>query len=193
MNYVVDIETDRLVDPSTIWVIVAREVDTNKVHVFENPLEDKEKFIEFSKGISTWIGHNFLAFDAIWINHFFGSTTCNTSTVIDTLVVSRLLDFSREEGHSLEAYGVSYGTPKVKDVSFSSFNPLLVSRCIEDTKINLKLYKEQLKYICSNKWKKSIHLEHQMVLICNQLNSNGFHFNRNKAIELLSSIDRKST
>ena len=65
LRVVCDLEADSL-DPTVIWVLVAKEADTGNVHTFIRPDLDPDSFREFSKRVSVWIGHNFLGYD-LWI------------------------------------------------------------------------------------------------------------------------------
>lgn len=138
--------------------------------------------------VSTWIGHNFLGFDGPVLNRILGCGTVDLSRVIDTLVVSRLVDYSRLGGHSLEAWGDSLGYPKEIVDSFSSYNPKILKRCLGDLEINHKTYLKLLPYIASPKWAKALRIEHDMVLVCSDMTRNGFGFNVDKAKELCYSI-----
>lgn len=193
MKVVCDIETNRLFDPDQIWVIVCRDVSKpDEPIVFRHVTSDdneKKRFIEFAKGVETWIGHNFLSFDMVHINGLVEKDLILPINVVDTLVVSRLVEYSREGGHSLEQYGVEFGVPKVLHVDYSSYNLELEKRCTIDTYINHLLYKKLLKYISSTIWYKSILLEHQIVYLCNTLSSNGFRIDTKEARSLLSSIE----
>jgi DNA polymerase-1 len=170
---------------------VCRDVDTDEVHVFKKPtinLRERKRFIEFARQVRTWIGHNFLGFDAVHLNRLIQPDVVKLSSVVDTLVVSKLVDYSRPEGHSLEAYGNYFGIPKGTDVDFSKYSTTLTNYCINDTLINLKVYLKYLKYIRSPKWKKALRTEHDMSVFCESLHKNGFAFNVNKADKLLKRI-----
>lgn len=192
MKVICDIECDRLINPKHIWVIVCRDIDTDEVHVFRKPTanaKERERFISFAKQIKQWVGHNFLGFDAIHINRLLGSGVVELSSVVDTFVVSKLVDYSRPEGHSLEDYGVSLGVPKGTNIDFSKYSTSLKNYCINDTLITLKVYDIYKRYINSPKWKQALETEHKMSLLTNDLSSNGFSFNAVKARKLLKEVE----
>ena len=65
MRICIDIEANGLNNPDKIWVIVCKDIDTKKIHIFRNVHEEQEKqrFLDFSRQVKTWIGHNILGFD----------------------------------------------------------------------------------------------------------------------------------
>lgn len=137
---VCDIETNRLHDPDTIWVIVCRDIDDEtKIRAFLKPQENPEDFRQFASQVELWVGHNFIEYDKPNLERLLG-VHIPLHRVCDTLVASRLIDYARENKHSLEAYGEEFGIPKVLKVDYSTFNETLVDRCVIDTLINLKVY-----------------------------------------------------
>ena len=97
MKVVLDIEADGL-NPTKIWCIVAKDIKTNEVYTFEpDTLSD---FQNFSKNISVYIGHNLIGYD-LPVIHKLLNITVPLDRVVDTLVISRLLDSQRGK-HSLE-------------------------------------------------------------------------------------------
>lgn len=192
MKVCCDIETNRLRNPDIIWVIVCRDLDNpDNVFRFIEPQKDKShEFQSFADGVQLWVGHNFIDFDAPVISRLLEYTIPH-SRIVDTLVASRLLDYSREGGHSLEQYGEEFGIPKVLHVDYSYFNSAIVDRCTIDTSINLKVYNKLKDYIHSPVWREAMSLEHDMARICHQLHVNGFAFNLEEAKRLLTEIENK--
>lgn len=190
MIVVCDIEANRLYDPDKIWCIVCIDTDTGKEYSWnwEEHGPGYKDFKSFASGVSRWIGHNFLVYDAVVLRSILG-IDIDDSNIVDTLVCSKLLDYRREGGHSLEAWGNTFGIPKVEHLDYSSYSSKLLRRCTIDTKINLKLYLKLKEYIWSNKWKDAVTLEHQMQVICNKLERNGFSFNVSEAQKLLAEIE----
>lgn len=88
-----------------MWCIVARDLDTDEVYVFEHPQANPQPFIDFSKKVDQWIGHNFLQFDRPAILKRIPGVKIEPEDVLDTLVVSHLLNHNIDGGHSLEAWG----------------------------------------------------------------------------------------
>src|SRR5713226_921142 len=150
MRVVLDIECEGL-KPKSIWVIVCKdldyvklnEFDTGAYHIFRRVTDDPtvaREAREFLEQCTQIIGHNVLGYDipvlALLLNLDLASLA---SRALDTLVVSKLVDYSRK-GHSLEDYGAEYGIPKGECEDFSQYSLELEERCISDVDINERLY-----------------------------------------------------
>lgn len=180
MHVICDIETDALDNPKNIWVIVCRDLNSGEVSVFDLPQTNPEPFRAFARGVTKWYGHNFLQFDCIHLRVLLGVDIPWTN-VVDTLVVSRLLNYSIEGGHSLEAWGGRLGYPKSKFDDFSKWSPALRNRCIEDTLINKGLVDAFRPYLESPQWQRPLDIEHFTQSLGQVLHDNGFHFNYKQA------------
>lgn len=185
-NYIVDIETNSLNNPTKIHCIVFRNVDTSETFIFENVKKnqsDLKKFLE--ERVLRLIGHNIVSFDYPVLRSWFDDVM-DDFNVVDTLIISRLLNYNIKGGHSLEAWGNRLKIPKVgvdiKD--WSVYTPLMKERCIQDTLINLRLYEFQQKYLKDSRWDAAVKLEHELQFLCNNLTENGFPFDKQKAEEL---------
>lgn len=195
MFVVVDTETEQIVNPQKLWVIVCTEVETEKVHVFRNLHDpsgrmDRERFATFAQKVSGWIGHNIIGFDWDVLDRLAG-VSIPRDKVMDTLVISRLLNAGVPGGHSLEAIGERLGFPKDLFSDFSQWSPELEARCIQDTKVTLKFFKSIEQYLYSSQWKDSLRLEHEIAFICQEMKANGFHFNFKEAQKLYQEISAK--
>lgn len=138
--------------------------------------------------MSLWVGHNILAYDGIYINALIDRECIRLAACIDTLVVSRLVNYSNEGGHSLAEWGERLGFRKGNFSDFSKFSVEMLDYCIQDTLVTLKVYEELKKYIDSPLWKQALRLEHDVSIICTQMHNNGFHFNLDAAKELHTKI-----
>lgn len=187
MLVVCDIETEALHSPQTIWIIVCKEVDSGKVRIFRNPLKNPHKFKEYASQVTGWIGHNFISFDKPVIERLL-NVTINPFSVIDTLIVSRLLNNNIAGGHSLEAWGERLGAPKIKFNDFSALTEEMEEYCIQDVETNYQLFLKFKKYIYNKQWTEALRLEHDIAYVCMDMNKNGFYFDIHKAKELHSSI-----
>lgn len=209
MRCVIDIECDKLNNPEHIWVIVARvveQVDTRDLKslgndragsspaagttfIFRNVTEDekeKERFLRLAQRCEGWIGHNILGYDLPVLCNLIDNFKYLIDNVIDTLVLSKLINYSNPNGHSIEDYGIEFNYPKIKvDYSiFKSYSKELEEYCIRDVEINYLLYQKLAKDI----HKPSLDLEQKFQLVVNDLSSNGFFFNKTKAEELLKKV-----
>lgn len=106
MRIVLDIETNLAHDK--IHVVVTKNIDTGEVKLWKAA----DNLREYLKGVSLIVFHNGISFDAPVLNRLW-KTKIRLNQVYDTLIVSRLLDPSRENGHSLEAWGQTLGFHKI--------------------------------------------------------------------------------
>lgn len=189
MHVVADIETNGLLNPDKIWCIVCKDVDTGEVYTFKNVVDDEEerrRYLRFDANVTRYIGHNWLGFDYPVLSRLLGlpmGTAVERS--IDTLVISKLLDYSRPNGHSLEEYGKELGLEKKEFSNFSKYSEEMVDYCKRDVEVTHKIYLKYLKYIEDPLWSSSIKTEHSFQLVVNDLSSNGFYFNSTRASKLL--------
>ena len=87
MNVVLDIETDSL-DATKVHCIVAKDLSTSQVHVWDQ--DNLDKFKPWSDTVDNFIMHNGISFDAPTLNRLL-DTNIKLDQVIDTLVLSQLL------------------------------------------------------------------------------------------------------
>jgi len=182
---VFDIEADGL-HPNNVWCIVAKELD-GKIHTFDNTQIDEG--IKFLQEADTLIGHNIIGYDIPVLEKLYDvKFNCK---VEDTLVMSRLFNPVRENGHALKAWGWRVGMLKQEQPEdFDSYTPEMLEYCIQDVKLNEAVYKYLIKE--GNLFsQKSIDLEHQVASIIKDQEKTGFFFNTQKAMELLAELKTK--
>ena len=131
MKCILDIETDGLLDTlSKVHCIVAYDIDKQKPYIFIGD-ECVTKFPNFARGVSEFIMHNGMSFDAVALNR-----KCNASImpnkITDTLILSQLFNPVRDGGHSLEAWGERFKMPKGGVDSFAYYTPAMLDYCKQD-------------------------------------------------------------
>ena len=185
-----DIETESL-DPKHIWVICAEDVDTGEREEFLNVTsvpEERERFVRYCHNIDSFVFHNGLGFDVPVINKLLGNII-NPKKVIDTLVVSRLVDYTLDgAGHSLKAWGKRLGDFKIGFNDFSKLSQEMIDYCVQDVVVSVKLYNHFKKVLQDPEWQESLRCEHDIQLLCEDMTSNGFYFDEDQAEELLGQI-----
>ena len=169
------------------WCIVAIDED-NKEYIFKP--EQLKEGIEFLKSADTLIGHNIIGFDIPALQKLYNINLYDHCNIIDTLVLSHLFNPIREKGHSLKAWGEKLGYPKGDHSDFSKFSEEMLTYCIRDTEINVKVL-ELLKKESIGFSKDSVSLEHEVRrVVCNQI-ENGFAFDYKKASILLAELTQR--
>lgn len=194
MRIVLDIETNGLVNPDKIWLIVCKDIDTHEYHIFREVSDDtsiSQAFRKFIEQATLVVGHNALGFDVPVICRILGIDSVGlNSRVVDTLVVSKLVNYSRK-GHSIEDYGLEYGIPKGEFSDFSRFSHEMEVYCVRDVDITEAIYHSFDSILDDPDWQTSILAEHQFQLVANDLHANGFGFDRSAAEALLRRVDKE--
>ena len=184
MIVVLDIETDGF-NPSKIHCIVAKDVSTNTVYVWDS--SNMYGFKSWAKDIDKFIMHNGLSFDAPVLNRLLDAEIL-PGNIVDTLILSQLFNPIREKGHGLKAWGEKLNMLKGGEgVNFLKYNKAMLDYCKQDVEITHAVYKELLKE-SKGFTKESIDLEHDIRLIIDQQEKNGFAFDIRKAQELLAKL-----
>lgn len=187
MKVVIDIEANALKNPSKIWLIIAKDIDSGKYYTFK-PFEGEEvcrDFRDFWQRCSVVIGHNWVGYDWPVLRSLVGGL--DERHCIDTLIVSKLVDFSRK-GHSVEDYGEEFGLPKGVFSDFGRWSPEMEDYCRRDVDITERIYRKHERYINNPVRRRSIETEQSFQLVCNDLENNGFAFNTAKAQQLLDNV-----
>ncbi len=183
---------------------MTKDIDTGEVITWRNPTG----LNDYLSKVTQLIAHNGIGFDFRVLNNCW-KTRIGLKSVFDTLIVSRLLDPSRETGHSLEAWGNTLGFHKIdysavwqwmmdrKEAyageSFDSpIDSLLEHYCIRDVEVTAKLYHRLISDVAEKQFsQESIDLEHQVAAIIAQQERNGFKLDQIFATCLLTDIKSK--
>jgi len=196
MVLIIDVETNSLRNPTQIWVIVCKDVDTGELHVFREVTsneEEKRRFLQLV-GTATLIGHHILGYDVPVLESLLGYRRRGVSNYVDTFIISKLVDYSRPGGHSIEQYGKEFGLEKGKNHYldfFQKWSQPLEDYCVRDVEICHRIYMAFHRIITDNSWSKAIDLEHRFQLVVNNLHRNGFSFNTSNAQKLLSRVEKE--
>ena len=197
MDLVLDIETDSR--HSKIWLCYTHNSDTDEYVCHTKP----DTLIPLINKAERLIGHNLIGFDAPILNRVWG-TRIGLKKVRDTLIMSRLLNPSIENGHSLEAWGKRLKNNKVEysrlwhwwankpydkdstepyDTPWDNLNRFY---CKQDVAVTVQLYRyldEQLEG-----WGESVQLEHEVAAIIYKQERHGFKFDTTKGRVLLAQL-----
>ena len=129
-------------EADTIWCIVTKDIDTGEVHKYKNGVictTAIESGIEVLQLADELIGHNIIDYDLRLIKKLYPSFSPKC-LVLDTYILSSLLNPDRKGGHSLGQYGEELGIAKPVHEDWSKFSPEMLHRCTEDVHINHKVY-----------------------------------------------------
>jgi DNA polymerase I-like protein with 3'-5' exonuclease and polymerase domains len=176
-----DIETDDL-NATKIWCIVAKEVDGKSYRFTPDEIEDGIKLLEQA---DTLIGHNIIGFDLPVLEKLYNFKY--SGKVIDTLVMSRLYNPVRENGHSLKTWGYRLGVPKQEQPEFDNYTPVMLNYCEQDVILNEAVYKYLLDEGLGFS-KQSLDLEHRTASIMREQEQTGFCFDSKQAMTLLAEL-----
>ena len=149
MRLIIDIEANGLYDDkinkdgtvspaaTKIWCIVTKDIDTGEVRKYDPKfLHQGIRLLELANEL---ICHNCIDFDLRLIKKLYPQFKPK-ALILDTLILSQLLNPDRKGGHSLGQYGEELGHKKPEHEDWSQFSPEMLHRCTEDVEINHKVY-----------------------------------------------------
>ena len=139
-RYVWDIEADNLLKNVTkVWCHVFKDIDSKEV-IKLRPGE--KQWIEILSDAKLIVGHNILSYDFSVLEKLYGFKRRRDLVVHDTLIMSLVLNYNRFPGgrHSLENWGKLLGYPKIEFNDFSKFSEEMLTYCVGDVELNLRVY-----------------------------------------------------
>ena len=186
MDLVFDIETDGL-EATKVWCLVAQDAETKEVYKFTpDNLDEGYKFLTTATRL---IGHNIIGFDIPLVEKF-GGVDLSAIEVIDTLVLSRLFNPTRDGGHSLATWGYKLGYPKIEFEDYYNYSEEMLTYCVRDVELNTKVF-EELRKESKGFTLESISLEQDVAGIVKQQETDGFNFDMPLALGLLAELRQK--
>tara|TARA_B100001123_G_C15292586_1_gene1017962 strand:+ start:449 stop:2089 length:1641 start_codon:yes stop_codon:yes gene_type:complete len=180
---VVDIETDSL-DATKIHCIVAKHYYSNQERCWIG--DECKDFANWSKGISEFVMHNGISFDAPVLNRLTGSNI-KLNQIRDTLIESQLYNPIRDSGHSLEAWGQRLNFSKGDFNEFTEYSDKMLEYCKRDVELTKRLsvkLEEEGKIFSSQAYD----IERQIRSIIDKQQQNGFALNIKEAMLLRSEL-----
>ena len=183
MDLVFDIETDD-VKATKVHCIVAQNPESGEIFKFPpNKLEEGYQFLTTADRL---IGHNIIGFDIPMV-HKFSDVDLSDKEVIDTLVLSRLFNPTRDGGHGLESWGYKLGYPKIEFDDYQNYSTEMLDYCVRDVQLNTLVLSE-LRKESKGFSKESIDLEQDVAKIIKGQELNGFKFDMHSAQILLAEL-----
>lgn len=194
LTVLVDIETDGL--EYTKIHCIAMQI----LGVMHEPklFTDVGEFNDFcyDEGVmdgARWVAHNGCGFDFHVINDL-TDVTVDTKIAIDTLVLSKLVFYSKFGTHSLKELGQSLGVHKGDyEGGWEVYTPEMGEYCVQDVVVLEAIYNQFERVISNPKWAKSIEVEHRMAYICRDMQANGFDFDVSAAEATLDEVTADMT
>ena len=176
----IDIETDGL-NPTKIHLL-----GQLKDGVYTEHFQD----FDYEKGV-TYYAHGGIGFDYPVLNHLWGCGDSDSGTSLkDTLVLSRLANPSRDNGHSLDAWGSTLGYAKGDHSDWTQLSDEMRTYCKRDVELLSKVHK-RLQVELKGFSEESIELEHQVAHIVHQQVENGWLLDQGKVWDLLATLKEK--
>ena len=183
MDLVFDIETDD-VKATKVHCIVAQNPESGEIFKFPpNKLAEGYQFLTTADRL---IGHNIIGFDIPMV-HKFSDVDLSDKEVIDTLVLSRLFNPTRDGGHALESWGYKLGYPKIEFSDYENYSTEMLDYCVRDVQLNTLVLSE-LRKESKGFSKESIDLEQDVAKIIKGQELNGFKFDMHSAQILLAEL-----
>ena len=187
--YVFDIEANGL-QPTEIFCLVAMDTETGKV--YEYGPDKIDKGIELLQNADKLIGHNILGYDIPVIKNLKGVDLDDGSIkIVDTLVLSRLFNPTREGGHGLEGWGYRLRHRKIEYDNFEYYTPEMLKYCVQDVSLNYKVYRHLSRTESVGFGSQAIKLEHDVYRILNAQRDRGFKLDQQHAMGLLAELNEK--
>jgi DNA polymerase I-like protein with 3'-5' exonuclease and polymerase domains len=198
----IDIETNMA--HSVISLAVTQDIDTGETRKWKA----QTGLWEYLKDATLIVAHNLIGFDAVHLNRLW-KTKIGLKQAYDTLIVSRLLEPSREGGHSLDAWGKTLGVKKLNykatwqwmmdrteaydgECFDAPIDALLEHYCVRDVGVLCKLFIHLEAAIKDQGFsKESVILEHAVASIIAKQERNGFKLDIPYATMLLTTVKGK--
>lgn len=211
----------KLKPDAKLWCVVIRDIYTDEVFCAEKEKITKEWLQENLKGCEYLITQNGLKFDLLTLK-LFGvldytigylneSDTIFEENVkmIDTLIISRLLNPDRFGGHSLREWGMRTGYNKTdfrqlcinkgyiakdskKGSEFAQYCPEMLTYCIGDTEVTKNTFFALMQEMGDYKgWKQAIKMENKLADLAIRRESLGFWFDKDLAIKCVEDLTQK--
>ena len=180
---VVDIETDSL-DATKIHCIVAKHYYSNQERCWIG--DECQDFANWSKGISEFVMHNGISFDAPVLNRLTGSNI-KLNQIRDTLIESQLYNPIRDGGHSLESWGERLNYNKGNFTEFSEYSDNMLEYCKRDVELTRRL-SVKLQEEGKNFSSQAYEIERKVRSIVDKQQQNGFALNIKEAMLLQAEL-----
>lgn len=211
----------KLKPDAKLWCVVIRDIYTDEVFCAEKEKITKEWLQENLKGCEYLITQNGIKFDLLTLKLFgvldYTLGYLNESDtifggnikMIDTLIISRLLNPDRFGGHSLREWGARTGYNKIdfrqlcinkgyitkdapKGAEFAQYCPEMLTYCIADTEVTKNTFFALMQEMGDYKgWKQAIKMENKLADLAVRREHFGFWFDKDLAVKCVEDLTQK--
>jgi DNA polymerase I len=197
LRYCMDIETNGLMPTvDKIWCMVLINADTGQVLSYsdhDNTLPNLSVGLEEANKANILFGHNFIGYDLVVLKHLTGWEPDPSIKLIDTWILSMLNRYKRPHKHSLAGWGEHLKYPKGDYNDWSGYSRDMLTYCIRDVELNVKVYdilvKEATSLIKRNSlYSKGIEVEMEFARIEADIQYKGWLFDMKGAEDLLEHL-----
>jgi DNA polymerase I len=178
---ILDIETDGL-DPTKIWCCA-----TNLFGTVYDAETFKAQLAELD--VQRIVAHNGIGFDYPVMSKLW-DVDWSGYELMDSLVLSRLANPSREAGHSLRQWGERLGFPKGEHEDWSQLSCEMVKYCEQDVAVTVRVL-ECLQDELAGFSEESVKLEHDVQRIIQQQIKNGWLIDQKHTNDLIALLKEK--
>lgn len=138
---VFDSESDGFIEDATkLWCICTLDISEKIVRKFYGKTIGQG--LDLLMRADVLICHNIIKHDIPLIKKLYPTFSVEGIKIIDTLLLSQLLNPDRWGGHSVAAWGERFHYPKVEHEDWSKFSEEMLERCVVDTELHYKIYKQ---------------------------------------------------
>ena len=193
---VFDTESDELLKGATrMWIMCVYDLDTGEEEEYlEGDLRWKKRFDE----ADLVIGHNICGHDIPLLEKLFDYKLKKSTKVIDTMILSLVLDFGRfgefQGRHGLFTWGEYLEDRKLEHEDWSQFSEEMRQRCRQDVLLNVKVYEQVIdEYVTLRAKAPQIQhylaAEHAVAKWCGLATLYGWPFHKEKALKLKANLE----
>lgn len=159
----------------------------NKTVLFDNVPDFEAWADKWTDANTLWVAHNGCGFD-YWAVNDLTNVYIPRNRILDTSVLTKLYRYNMFHTHSLAEIGYSLGVIKADYTGgFEEYTKEMGEYCVQDVEVLHTIWTWIIKHIeplCP-----ASVLEHDIALICAEMQRNGFPFNVVKARELLQEVE----
>jgi hypothetical protein len=210
----------KLNSEARLWVVSIKDVNSGEVFSAVKEQITKEWIKDKLSDADVVVLHNGVKFDLLALKlfgvldyeiNFFDVNTIfgKEVKIVDTLILSRLLNPDRHLGHSLSEWGKRLNFFKIdfrkrlveegfldknspKGAEFKTFHPYMVEYCEQDTHVTEKVFQSLVEEMGDyGGWKKPLKLETKLADLAVRRENLGFDFDKDFAVKLVEEIGDK--